>query len=60
MHVADVLVVEFTMLRAVPAEGARVGIVSCLVCGAALTLDPEDTVDVRQLHREWHEGLARG
>jgi hypothetical protein len=50
---------ELTGARAVPAEGARVGFVSCLRCGAALLLDPDDSDNVIELHREWHARLDR-
>jgi hypothetical protein len=44
--------------RAIPAEGARVGITSCLDCGAALMIDPDDYlqgIDVPAIHIAWHE-----
>lgn len=45
---------EFTTARAFVAEGARVGIVTCLTCGAAVLLDSADEVDPREVHRRWH------
>ena len=50
----DPLVTDAT---AIPAEGARVGLVSCLLCGAALLLDPRETLDTVAAHMTWHEGL---
>ena len=47
-----------TAYRAVPAEGARIGLVSCRICGAALVLDPGDTESVVERHVAWH--LDRG
>lgn len=44
----------FTPARAIPAEGARVGIVTCRVCGCALLLDPDDYDDVLMHHRFYH------
>ena len=41
-------------VRAVPAEGARIGIGSCPLCGCALLIDPDNTVDVYQKHLDWH------
>jgi hypothetical protein len=41
--------------RAWPAEGARVGLETCAICGAALLIDPAHKVDVIELHRLWHE-----
>lgn len=49
-----------TMATTLPAEGARIGIVTCLACGAALLLDPRDDFDVVELHRRWHEQGQRG
>lgn len=46
--------VEFTPVRAVVGEGARVGFVTCLNCGAALLIDPADERDALGLHRDWH------
>ncbi len=45
---------DFTSYRAFLAEGARVAITSCMRCGVALLLDPENKVDVVNLHLEWH------
>jgi hypothetical protein len=47
-----------TSARAWEAEGARVALASCVICGAALLLDPGDTVGVVEVHVSWH--LARG
>lgn len=45
----------FTGYRPFAAEGARVGIMSCLSCGAAILIDPGDEVDMAALHLRWHE-----
>lgn len=51
--------VTFTKHRAIAAEGARVGIVSCKLCGAALILDPADTsFDPLDKHIQWHHRVA--
>lgn len=48
--------VGFSYVTAWAAEGARVGIVTCLRCGAAILLDPrESSVDALSVHRTWHE-----
>lgn len=47
--------ITFTGYRPFVAEGARCGIITCEVCGAALLLDPSDQFDVKQRHREWHK-----
>ncbi len=41
----------------IAAEGARVAIVTCLTCGAALLVDPRDEVGSAELHNEWHEQI---
>lgn len=45
---------SYTKARAVVGEGARIGIITCLDCGAALVLDPNDDFDVVALHDNWH------
>lgn len=37
------------------AEGARVGIACCERCGAAILLDPRDTINRPKVHKEWHD-----
>lgn len=46
---------SFTKATAVQAEGARVGFVSCLICGAVVMLDPRDQISTRSLHLKWHQ-----
>ena len=36
------------------AEGARVAMVTCSQCGAALLIDPRSNLDVMSLHMQWH------
>ena len=45
---------NFTELEAV---GSRIGIMTCLRCGAALMLDPREQDHPRDLHDAWHEAL---
>jgi hypothetical protein len=45
---------SFTRYRPVSAEGARIGVMSCLTCGAAIVLDPGDRTDMVTLHYRWH------
>jgi hypothetical protein len=45
---------HFTPATALQAEGARIGFCTCLVCGAAILLDPRDGVNYARLHTEWH------
>lgn len=46
-------------VRAIQAEGARIGLVTCKTCGASLLLDPADDFNVFDLHNTWHEQVAR-
>jgi len=39
---------------AIMAEGARVGLTTCRVCGAALLLDPREDVSPLDVHYLWH------
>lgn len=47
-----------TAARAFEAEGARIALCSCRICGAALVLDPGDDESVIERHVAWH--LTRG
>lgn len=38
----------------VSAEGMRVGLTTCRVCGAALLLDPREDVSPLDVHYIWH------
>jgi len=51
---------KFSGFRAWAAEGARIGIASCLRCGAAIVLDPADGVNMLELHAGWHQEADRG
>lgn len=42
------------VVRAVAAEGARVGFMPCLICGAAILVDPDDDTNRVEQHRAWH------
>jgi hypothetical protein len=44
----------FTAYRPFAAEGARVGLMTCTICGAAVLIDPHDSIDPAQLHEDWH------
>jgi hypothetical protein len=46
-----------TSARPWEAEGARVALVSCVQCGAALLLDPGNEFDVIDRHVSWHINL---
>ncbi len=47
----------YTGFCAWDAEGARVAVVTCLRCGAALLLDPRDEEDPKTLHNAFHDHL---
>lgn len=48
----------YTAVRAWSAEGARVGLVTCMDCGAALLIDPSDEgFNVIEQHDRWHRSL---
>jgi hypothetical protein len=49
--------IHTNVVRAVAAEGARIGLLSCHICGAAIVVDPSDDVDRPQLHMDWHQEL---
>lgn len=44
----------YTAIRALEAEGARIGLVTCLQCGATVTIDPSDEQSMIGLHDAWH------
>jgi hypothetical protein len=46
--------VTFSAATVWPAEGARVGIVTCDDCGAAILVDPRDTTNRPDQHAAWH------
>lgn len=51
---------EWWAVRVVAAEGARIGFMPCVVCGAAVMVDPADDVNRVEQHREWHERRDTG
>jgi hypothetical protein len=51
---------NFTDARALAAEGARVGLVTCKTCGSALVIDMADDFNVLETHAEWHRSVDRG
>lgn len=48
--------VEFTGSRAWNAEGARIAVVTCKMCGAAIVIDPMDVDEfsATEVHAAWH------
>lgn len=51
---------HFEPATAVSAEGARIGIATCKECGAAIMLDPRDSMNRARQHHEWHESQRKG
>lgn len=49
----------FTPYRAVQAEGARIGLLVCELCGGAIVIDTHDdpAFDPVELHKRWHRSL---
>lgn len=47
----------FTPYRAVSAEGARIALLTCRLCGAVVMLDPQDD-SATALHERWHSKTA--
>lgn len=47
-------------VTAVQAEGARIGLASCPLCGCALFLDPTSVVDQYAKHLAWHDDEDHG
>jgi hypothetical protein len=45
---------EATILEA---EGARIGVVTCPICGCAVMLDPREN-DAYKQHMAWHKDQA--
>lgn len=50
-----VIVVEYTAVTAIAAEGARVGLASCQICGATVLLDERDDRNMMIAHTLWHQ-----
>jgi hypothetical protein len=48
---------SYTGARTIVAEGARVGVITCRECGAAIVLDPDDDFDPAERHADWHRKL---
>lgn len=46
---------HFEPCTAIAAEGARIGLATCKICGAAVMIDPRDQVNRARQHAEWHE-----
>lgn len=44
-----------TTQATVIAEGGQVAFVSCMICGAAIMLNPREPEDVIAVHRAWHK-----
>jgi hypothetical protein len=49
---------DYTRAAIINAEGARVGIMTCRICGAAVVVDPRDEFDATLRHSAWHVGAV--
>jgi hypothetical protein len=47
----------YTPATAFDAEGARVAILTCEVCGAAVLFDPRESFLAVERHKAWHRVL---
>lgn len=45
---------SYSTAAMVHAEGARIGLLTCLRCGASITMDPRDEFDSLEIHEAWH------
>jgi hypothetical protein len=45
----------FEAAAALHAEGARIGLATCKICGAAVLIDPRDETNRPRQHAEWHK-----
>lgn len=49
----------YTEATVIEAEGARVMLVNCMNCGAAILIDPRDRFSMKDIHDRWHSELSR-
>ncbi len=47
----------FEPATVIQAEGARIGLCLCKICGSSILLDPRDCVNAARLHGEWHNRI---
>lgn len=47
----------FEPATAVQAEGARVGLATCSICGANVLLDPREKINYLRVHINWHRAI---
>lgn len=46
---------RYDLSTVLEAEGARVALMTCLLCGAAILRDPRDEEDAANIHDRWHQ-----
>lgn len=51
--------ITYSAARPWAAEGARVALISCLLCGAAILIDPADETSSLETHTAWHKALEQ-
>ncbi len=54
MSVSDEFDKYFEPATVIVAKGAQVGFAVCKECGAAVLLDPRDTINRARQHHAWH------
>ena len=47
----------YSKYRAIMAEGARIGIYTCHLCGSTINYDPDDEISAIEIHDRWHFDL---
>ena len=50
---------QYDLATILHAEGARVAVMTCLRCGAAIMRDGRDKEDAANIHDSWHERIDR-
>ena len=48
----------YTPYREVEAAGSRIGVMTCLRCGATVVLDPGDLEPATAIHDRWHSVMS--
>ena len=50
----------YTAYREVEAAGSRIGVMTCLRCGATVVIDPGDLEPATAIHDRWHSLMSGG
>jgi hypothetical protein len=49
---------DYTRAAIVSAQDAKVGLITCRICGAAVLVYPLDPFDAARRHSAWHAGAV--